>query len=275
MHLQEKNTIVAIEPFELSVTPPVMKKSDPLMIQSVAKCFRVLEAFDEAHPKLTLSEIAQLTSFDLSAVQRFCHTLNKLGYLDKDPLTRQHSLSLKVLNLSYQYKHSSMLVRAAMPVLQHLSRETEETVSLTVLDGAEIVYVARIQSRHVLQPNVISGTRLPAYCSSAGRAILSQLDPEKVAEVLEASDLREHTPHTVTKPAELLKIIDVSRKQGFATGFEEIYLGDASIAAPIVGSGGKVQGAISIATSVARFNPDTVISNYSSLIIAAAHSITT
>ena len=253
--------------------PATAKSSDPLMVQSVAKAFRVLEAFDSGHTRLTLSEISQVTSFDLSAVQRFCHTLHKLGYLDKDPVTRQFSLSLKVLDLAYHFKHTSRLVGAATPVLQHLSRETEETVNLTVLYGVEVVYLSRIQSRHVLHAGVTSGTRLPAYCSSSGRAILSQLPVEEVRSVIEASDLRKHTPHTVTDPEKLLAIIEEVRQQGYASGFEELYLGDASIAAPIRGPGGAVLGAISIATTLARFSREEVVARYASLIIAAARSI--
>ena len=253
--------------------PPSQKKADPLMIQSVAKAFRVLEVFQGAHTRLTLSEISQLTDFDLSAVQRFCHSLHKLGYLEKDPVTRQFSLSLKVLDLSYHYKHSSQLVRAAMPVLQHLSRETQETVSLTVLDGTEVVYISRIQSHHVLNVDVTSGTRLPAYCSSSGRAILSQLPKETVAGLLDASDLRAYTPHTIYDREEILRRLEESRLGGFASCFEEIYLGDASIAAPIRGPGGAVAGAICIATTLARFSREEVIANYSSLVIAAAHSV--
>lgn len=249
------------------------KKSDPLMIQSVAKAFRVLEAFDAQNTRLLLSEIAQLTSLDLSAAQRLCHTLHKLGYLDKDPVTRQFSLALRVLDLSYCYKHSSRLVRAAMPVLQHLSRETEETVNLCVLDDTEIVYVSRIQSRHVLSTDVMTGTRLPAYCVSSGRAILSQLSEEEAGDIIARSDLKQHTAHTVSDPAELMQQVREARQKGYAVCFEELYLGDASIAAPIVGPGQSVVGAITIATTTARFTREDVVANYANLIITAARSI--
>lgn len=243
------------------------------MIQSVSKAFRVLEAFDARNPRLLLSEIAQLTALDLSAAQRLCHTLHKLGYLDKDPVTRQFSLALRVLDLSYYYKHSSRLVRAAMPVLQHLSRETEETVNLCVLDGTEIVYISRIQSRHVLSTGVITGTRLPAYCVSSGRAIFSQLSDEVAEDIITRSDLKQHTAHTVNDPVTLMRHIRDARQKGYAACFEELYLGDASIAAPIMGPGQTVVGAITIATTLARFTRDDVISNYSNLIITAARSI--
>lgn len=249
-------------------------KPDHLMILSIAKAFRVLEAFSAAYPRMTLSEVAQRADLDISATQRLCHTLHKLGYLDKNPVTRQFSLSIRVLDLSYHYKHSSQLVSAAMPILQHLSRETEETVNLTVLDNTEIVYVSRIQSRHVLSTGVMTGSRLPAYCVSSGRAILSRMPNSEVRTVLDASDIRQHTPATLTDRAEILSRIDEARERGYAACFEELFHGDASIAAPIVGPGHRVVGAISIATNLARFTREEVESRYSSLIIAAARSIT-
>src|SRR5690606_9230309 len=82
---------------------PKPRRSDPLMVQSVAKAFRVLTAFDKGHGSLTLSQIAQLTEMDVSTAQRFTHTLTQLGYLKKDPATRQFELSTKTLDLAYHY----------------------------------------------------------------------------------------------------------------------------------------------------------------------------
>lgn len=252
---------------------PTKRKTDPLMVNSVAKAFRVLDAFDAGHPRMTLSEIAERSGLDLSAAQRFTHTLLTLGYLEKDPVTRQFALALKVLDFSYHFKQSSQLVARAMPVLQHLSKQTEETVNLTVLDGTEIVYVARIQSRHVLNTDVMTGTRLPAYCMSPGRAILSRMPEAAAQDVIKASDLRQYTPATVTDPEQLMALIEKTRSQGYAVCFEEIFHGDISIAAAIIGPGGKVAGAVSIATTAARFARDEVETTYAPTIIAAARSI--
>ena len=243
------------------------------MILSVEKAFRILEAFNTMHSRMTLSEVAQQAGLDLSATQRFCHTLNKLGYLDKNPVTRQFSLALRVLDLGFNYRHSSQLATSAMPILQHLSRETEETVNLTVLEGTDVVYISRIQSRHVLNTAVMTGTRLPAYCVSPGRAILSRMPEEDALAVVSSSNIVQHTQATIIDPQQIMECIAIGRQQGYVACFEELYLGDASIAAPIMGAGNKVVGAISIATTLARFNREEVISRYSSLIIAAARSI--
>lgn len=249
------------------------QKPDPLMVRSVAKAFRVLEAFDSQHPRMTLSQIAERTGLDLSGAQRFTHTLHMLGYLEKEAKTRQFELSVKSLDLTYHFMRTSRLVDRAMPLLQHLSRETEETVNLTVLDGTEIVFISRFLSRHVLHTDVTIGTRLPAYCMAPGRAILSRLPEAEVEALLKASDIRAHTQNTITDRQALRDIIAQARMQGYATAFEEMYHADGSLAAPVMGSDDRVIGAISVAASTLRYSRDQMVSAFAPMILAAARSI--
>ncbi|GHC72617.1 IclR family transcriptional regulator [Limoniibacter endophyticus] len=252
---------------------PQPKRTDPLMVQSVAKAFKVLTVFDKGHASLTMSQIAQFTGMDISTAQRFTHTLTQLGYLRRDPISRQFELSIKTLDLAYHYTRSSRLVDRAMPALQHLSKETEEAVSLTILDGTEIVFVTRYLSRQMLATDVITGSRLPAYCTSPGRAILSRLPEEDVAHILANTEFKAHTPATPTTPDAVMALLDEARGKGFAAAFEEIYHGDASIGAPITGPDGNVIAAVSVAVPLARFNRDVVLETFPKLVIAAARAI--
>jgi len=252
---------------------PRTKRSEPLMVNSVAKAFKVLNVFDKGRGSLTLSQIAQLTGMDISAVQRFTHTLTQLGYLQKDPITRQFELAIKTLDLAYHYTRGSRLVDRAMPVLQHLSKETQEAVSLTILDGSEIVFVSRFLSRQSLNTDVITGSRLPAYCTSPGRAILSRLSEPAAREVLERSNLQQYTPSTPTTIADVLERLREARNNGYVFAFEEIYHGDASVAAPILGADGHVVAAVSIAVPLARLSRNEMLETFPKLVIAAARGI--
>lgn len=249
------------------------KRSDPLMVQSVAKAFRVLTVFDKGRGSLTLSQIADLADLDVSSAQRFTHTLTQLGYLRKDPASRRFELSIKTLELAYHYIRGSRLIDRAMPVLLHLSKETEEAVSLTVLDGTEIVFVSRYLSRRMLNTDVISGSRLPAYCTSAGRAILSRMPDAAVRDILERSEIRKYTPATPTDKEELLARIDEARRIGYAAAFDEIYHGDASVAAPILGGDGEVVAAVSVAVPLARMERAQFLETFPHLVTAAARGI--
>lgn len=249
------------------------RKDDVLMVNSVEKAFRVLSAFGRQHQTLNLSQVASETGMDLSAAQRFTHTLTRLGYLRKDAQTKRFELTAKTLDLGYHFVRSSRLLDRAMPYLMHLSKETEETVNLTVRDGTEIIFVSRFLSRHVLNTDVIIGTRMPAYATAPGIAMLSRLPEDAAMAIIDASDLKPHTPSTTWQREALREKLRQTTAQGYATAFEEVYLGDASIAAVIVDHHGHPEAAVNIATSTSRYSHAEVVSRFSSLVIATAHAI--
>jgi len=249
------------------------RKDDALMVNSVEKAFRVLSAFGRQHQTLNLSQVASETGMDVSAAQRFTHTLTKLGYLRKDAQTKRFELTAKTLDLGYHFVRSSRLLDRAMPYLMHLSKETEETVNLTVREETEIIFVSRFLSRHVLNTDVIIGTRMPAYATAPGIAMLSRLPENEAMGIIDASDRRAHTPSTTWQREALREKLRQSAAQGYATAFEEVYIGDASIAAVVVDHQGRPEAAVNIATSTSRYSHEEVVSRFSSLVIAAAHAI--
>jgi IclR family transcriptional regulator, pca regulon regulatory protein len=246
---------------------------DSLMVQSVEKAFRVLAAFDGPTPTMGLTQLGTAVGLDKSTVQRFTHTLTKLGYLRKDPDTKRFELTVKTLDFGYLYTRANPLIHRALPYLLHLSKTTEETVNLTVQDDTDIIFVSRFMSRHVLNSDVIIGTRMPSYCTAPGIAILSQLPLEEARDTLERSDLKAFTPHTTYRMEDLLKKLEITAARGYATAFEEFFLGDLSIAAPILDQNRRPVGAINIAVSRARFSSVEAEKRFSPLVVTAALSI--
>lgn len=249
------------------------QSDDPLAVRSVEKTFRILSAFDEQHPSLSLIQLATAIDMDKSSTQRFTHTLVQLGYLSKDPKSKQFRLTVKLLDLGYHYLMANPLVDKARPYLLHLSKETEETINLTILDGTEIVYLSRFLSRHVLNHDVTVGTRRPAFCTAPGIAMLAGLPQDTTREILERSDLKAYTAHTVFRMEDLLAKIEVTARRGYATAFEEYYYGDLSIAAPVIDAAGVPVAAINIAVSRARYTPNEAEERFSSLVVAAALAV--
>lgn len=244
----------------------------PLYVQSVEKAMRVLTAFDGTKRHLSLSEIAALTGLDNSAAQRFTHTWTALGYLVKNPATRMYELSPRLLDFTYHYLASSELVQRAMPVLQQLARETEEVCNLTVADGRDIVFVARFVSRNVIHPNVIVGTRLPAYCTAPGLAMLAHATAEEIDAVLDASELIKHTPQTVTDPRKIKARLAKIRAAGYAHTESELYPDDISTAAPVIDGQGRPIGALNISVARTRWSAGDE-PRYANLLREAAQSI--
>jgi DNA-binding IclR family transcriptional regulator len=246
---------------------------DPLFVRSVEKAFRVLHAFSPEHQTMSLSQIAAATRLDMSAAQRFAHTLMKLGYLKRDSRTKRFELTTRTLDLGYSFIRASSLIDRTVPYILHLSKTTEETVSLTVLDGTEIVYIARFVSHNMLNTDVIVGTRLPAYCTAPGIAILSRLEPAEAHAVLARSQLRSYTPQTTWRLPDLQKKIQSARDRGYASACEEIYLDDLSFASAIIGSNGQPEAALTIATSKTRYEPHAAEEKFAPLVMVAARSL--
>lgn len=250
------------------------KSESTLMVSSVEKAFRVLSSFDDAHPTLSLTQLAEAADLDKSAVQRFTHTLMQLGLLAKEPTTKRFELTARTLEFGYRFSRSNNLVRRAAPYLLHLSQQTDETVSLTVLDDTKIVFVSRFQSRHVLNTDVVIGTPLPAFCTAPGIAILAKLPDSEVKAILDRSDLRPFTPHTTWKKSDLLEKIARTRAAGYAVAQNEYYIGDLSVAAAISGPQDRPLGAINIAVSASRYTPEEAESKFSGLVVATALALT-
>jgi DNA-binding IclR family transcriptional regulator len=226
-----------------------------LFVNSVEKAVGVLKAFDASRPRLSLSQIASLADMDLSAAQRFTYTLTELGYLEKDEETKTYSLSPQVFELSYHYLSSNELVNRAAPYVQQLSLQTGETANITVLHRSDIVFVYRIASQHVLNANVMVGARMPAYCAAPGLAMLAYLPEHEVDAILAASELVQHTPHTIADPKGIKARLQAIRSAGYAHTEGEFFVGDISTAAAVRDSRGRVVGAVNLAVAKHRWNP--------------------
>jgi DNA-binding IclR family transcriptional regulator len=260
-------------------TKPPVEAVDPstssLYVQSVEKAMKVLTAFDGSKRQLSLSEISSLTGFDMSATQRFTFTLAALGYLFKDPDSRKYELSPRLLDFTYHYLTSNELVSRATPYLQQLGSETEEATNLTVLDDTDIVFVLRIVSRNVFNAHVITGSRLPAYCTAPGLAILATLPDGEIDDILSRTNLVPYTSSTVYQPRKIKDRIAQIRKQGYAHTEDEYFVSDISTAAAITNAHGRGVGAVNIAVARSRWHADRDERRFADLVISTASAIST
>ena len=260
-----------------SPTRPPAEAADPsaspLYVQSVEKAMKVLTAFDGSKRQLSLSEISASTGFDMSATQRFTYTLAALGYLFKDPDSRKYELSPRLLDFTYHYLTSNDLVSRATPYLQQLGSETEEATNLTVLDDTDIVFVLRIVSRNVFNAHVITGSRLPAYCTAPGLAILATLPDGEIDDILSRTNLVAYTASTVYQPRKIKERIVQIRKQGYAHTEDEYFVSDISTAAAITNAHGRGIGAVNIAVARSRWQADRDEKRFADLVISTASAI--
>lgn len=219
-------------------------------VASLEKGLLVIEAFDAGRPRLTLSDVAKITGITRAAARRYLRTLTRLNYADFDG--RYFSLSPRILRLGYAYLSSTALPTRLQPYLERISEETGESSSAAVLDGDDIVYIARSATRRIMSIGLGVGSRLPAYCTSLGRAILAYQAPETVEAYLKRVRLEPRTPRTITDKDALRAALDATRQQGYALVNEELEFGLRSIAVPLVQKNGQVTIALNISAQAAR-----------------------
>ena len=227
----------------------------------MASGLQILGAFDAAHPRMTLTEMANRTAMDRAKARRFLLTLEALGYVRRSG--RDFELTPRVLELGHAFQASNPYRAVIQHYLQDITAEIGESSSLSVLDGADVVYVVRSAAPHRLMAITLSvGTRLPAAYTSMGRVLLAQLPEAELEQLLGGIELRAHTPYSLTDMAALRADIAQVRIQGYSLVDQELDLGLRSIATPVFAGNGDLLGAINISTNAARVPIEVLLEDY-------------
>ncbi|MBN9016033.1 MAG: IclR family transcriptional regulator [Rhizobiales bacterium] len=204
------------------------------LMGGLAKGLAVIESFSIDQPRQSISEVAAATGLDRATARRCLLTLAHLGYADYDG--KFFTLTPRVLRLGTACLATMPLPQLVQPLLDELSERIGESSSVSILDGAEIVYVARAAQRKVMSIALMPGSRLPAYCTSMGRVLLAALPEAEARERLGAAPLPRRTPHTLTDPGAILAELARIRTDGYAVIDQEVEIGLRSIAVPLVSS---------------------------------------
>jgi IclR family pca regulon transcriptional regulator len=217
---------------------------------SLARGLRVIESFEGHQDGRSIVEISQSTALSRAAIRRILLTLQVLGYVER---SRQvYRLRTQILRLGFSFLSSSSVIEAARPVLERISEQLHESSSMSMLDGGEIVYVARSAASRILAAGLSVGSRLPAYCTSMGRVLLATLPNEELDAYLRELQPAAYTSRTITRIPQLKKAILQVRKDGYAIVDEELESGLRSIAVPVLTRSNRVVAAINVGTHISR-----------------------
>jgi IclR family pca regulon transcriptional regulator len=240
-------------------------------VQSLARGLSVIRAFDAEHAELTLSDVARRADITRAAARRFLLTLESLGYVASD--ARAFRLTPRVLELGFSYLSSLSLPEIVQPHLEALSRDVDESVSAAVLDGTDIVYIARVPTRRIMSVRITIGTRFPAFATSMGRVLLAGLRDAAADAALAASALPHLTDRTLTDRAALGDELARVREQGWSLVDGELEPGLRSIAAPLHARDGRVVAALNVSTSATRDSVEHVRDAYLPPLLRTAAAI--
>jgi IclR family pca regulon transcriptional regulator len=225
--------------------------------QSLERGLAILSATAEHGGALSLGELSRLVALSKSTAHRYATTLVHAGYLAQDAQTKQYTLGPRALGLGFAAISSLELTQVAERPLQALADETGYTVSMAVLDGADIVYIDHrrpVRAGFRLELDIHVGSRLPAYCTSMGKMLLSERDPASLRAILDRTDLARRGPKTITAREHLLTALAEIARVGLAVNDEELAPGLRSLAAPVRGRSGEIVAAINIAVHLSAWN---------------------
>lgn len=246
--------------------------ADPDYVQSFVRGLDVIRAFSRFRPRMTLSEVAEETQMTRAAARRFLLTLVKENYAQTDG--KYFELRPKVLDLGFAYLASMTLWDIAEPIMRSVVEKTQESCSMAVLDDLEIVYVARVPTNRVMTIGLSVGSRLPAYCTSMGRVLLSSLPEDALAKQLSNITPEKLTPQTITSKVKLRdELRDVAR-QGWSLVDQELEAGLRSLAVPIRNRSGIVVAAMNLGCHAGRVSVETMTDRFLPVLQEASVRIT-
>jgi IclR family transcriptional regulator, pca regulon regulatory protein len=226
------------------------KQPDKEFMATLAKGLALLGSFDKQRPAMTLSEAAKATGFSRATARRILRTLTELGYVVQSG--REFSLSSGILKLGFAYLATQNWIEQASPLMRALSEEFHESCSAAILEGTEIVYVARFPARRIMSVTLAVGTRLPAFHTSLGRIQLGFLDDAELWRRLRLLRIEAYTPSTIIDVQALYERVREDHAQGFSIVDEELERGLRSIAVPVVDRASQAIAALNISTHSTR-----------------------
>ena len=247
------------------------RDSDPDFVESIARGFDVLKAFDRSRPTLSLSEVAAATDLARPTARRILRTLTMLGYVRAS--NGSFELTPRVLELGVTYVQSLGLWDVARPHLEDLVAKTHESSSVAQLDGSDIVYVARVAVPKIIALAVHIGTRFPAPATSLGKVLLAGLEPDALDKALAEPSRAGVAPRWQPDRAELETVLREVRAQGWALTDEQLASGIRSVAAPVRDGSGRVVAAVNVTVHAAETPVERLRDEYLPMLLDTAGRI--
>ncbi|KKM09794.1 hypothetical protein SY88_16465 [Clostridiales bacterium PH28_bin88] len=222
-------------------------------IRSVRRALEILSSFNADKPEWNLLELSEHLGMHKSTIHRLVLSLCDGGFLERNPSTKKYRLTLKLVELGTLVLSQMDLRKEAFPYLQELSDRVGETVHLVVRDGADAIYIEKVERPNAVVRYSRVGKRLPLYCTAVGKVLLAGRPDEEIRSIVSASSPVALTSNTLTDKEALYEHILRVRSWGFATDNEELEYGLQCFAAPIRNHRGEVVAAVSISGSPVRF----------------------
>ncbi len=225
---------------------------------TVGKALEILDSIAAFGRPVKFSEVLQDSQHPKATLYRFMQTLTNQGMLSIDEERGTYSLGLRLVKLAHSAWKQATLATVARPYVDVLAAKAGETVHLAQMESGQVLFVDKQKMSDRFETLAQAGMVAPAFCTGVGKAILAFMTPERRERALKQQAFLDYTPATHVNAESLIEELDAIRQQGVAFDREEHERGIISIAAPIITNGGRVIGAISVATSTSRHSLDSI-----------------
>lgn len=238
-----------------ALTPPTLTEPQPPgldrkdWIAGLEKGLSIIEAFDDAHPRMTASQAGERCGMTRTAARRYLLTLQHMGYVATDG--KLFWLTPRVLRLGQSYLESARLPRTVQPFLQRVTAGTQESAYVSVMDGDDIVYIARNGTSRTMNTGYVLGARVPAQVTAAGMLMLAMREPEWLERWLTTHPLTAYTTHTIASKDRLRVELARIRQQGWAISEQQLELNHRGVAVPLIDRHSMLLGALSVTMPMA------------------------
>jgi IclR family pca regulon transcriptional regulator len=240
--------------------------------EALARGLQIMAVFNDSRRTQTLSELAEIVDLPRATVRRALLTLVALGYVGVDG--RHFQLTARVLRLAAAYLTSNIVSTLLQPACDRIARVIGESCTAAVLEGDEVVMVARALPSQLVPAGVGIGFRLPAYCSALGRVLLADLPDAALDAYLARTALTEVTPHTLTDPATIRARIHAVKTDQFCFVDQEAEHGFRSIAVPLRKFDGTLLAALNIGARVEHADANAMTGRYRQVLTEEASNLT-
>jgi len=256
----------AAQPNPASSAPPSRE-----FVQGLERGFAVVHALGADARALSITEVAQRTGLSRAVARRYLLTLHELGYVVQNGA--DFSLTPRLLDLGFTYLSTIDVANIAQPVMEEITNTLHESCSAAVLDGAEVVYVARVQAKRIMSINLVVGSRLPAHATSMGKVLLAHLSPQNLEAYLANAPFEALTKRTVTSAAELRRHLALVRQRGWAFADQESEVGIRTVAVPLYSHANQVDAALNVSGHAARVSMEELRRRYLPVLLDGAKRI--
>ncbi|MES2191375.1 MAG: IclR family transcriptional regulator C-terminal domain-containing protein [Pseudomonadota bacterium] len=248
---------------------PELEKRD--WIAGLEKGLSIIECFDDANPRLTASQAGALCGQTRTAARRYLLTLQHLGYVASDG--KLFWLTPRVLRLGQSYLESARLPRIVQPFLQRVTAGTQESAYVSVMDGDEIVYIARNGSSRAMNTGYVLGSRVQAQVTAAGLLMLSMRSAEWLDQWLASRELRTYTSFTIASKERMRIEMARVRSQGWAISEQQLELNFRGVAVPLRDRHGDVVGALSVTMPMGHESSEDAVARVLSVLSETAQAM--